>query len=97
MAVLLLAGASQAQEQIPAKPPALLHAQGTLMPARTMNAHDLLKPLPSTWSYQELGLFCKLDVQLERRLKMPVLLRLGDAMQVEAWEGKGPLHLDRDR
>jgi hypothetical protein len=31
-----------------------------------------------------------LDVQLERRAKFPVLFRLGDAQQVEAWEGKGP-------
>jgi hypothetical protein len=57
------------------------------------SGHGLLAPIPPNWSYQELGLFCKLDVQLERRLKMPVLLRLGDAQLVEVWEGKGPLRL----
>jgi hypothetical protein len=49
--------------------------------------------LPSPWSYQQLGLFCKVDVQLERRIRMPVLFRLGDVQQVEAWEGKGALRM----
>ena len=49
--------------------------------------------LPAPWNYTELGLFCKLDVQLERRTRMPILFRLGDVQQVEAWEGKGPLRL----
>lgn len=54
-----------------------------------------IKPstLPSPWTYQHLGVFCKLDVQLERRAKFPVLFRLGDVQQVEAWEGKGPMRL----
>lgn len=47
--------------------------------------------LPSPWRYDHLGLFCKLDVQLERRLRFPVLFRLGDPLHVDAWEGKGPL------
>jgi hypothetical protein len=37
--------------------------------------------------------FCKLDAQLERRAKFPVLFRLGDVRQVEAWEGKGPFRV----
>ncbi|MGV9012111.1 MAG: hypothetical protein ACOH13_05900 [Flavobacteriales bacterium] len=45
----------------------------------------------SPWEYNKLGTFCKLDVQLERRLKIPVLFRLGDPLQVDALEGKGPL------
>jgi hypothetical protein len=54
--------------------------------------------MPPAYSYAHLGVFCKLDVQLERRFKMPVFFRLGDVRQVEAWEGKGPLvipHLER--
>lgn len=47
--------------------------------------------IPSPWNYQRMGVFCKLDVQLERRMRFPVLFRLGDVRQVEAWEGKGPL------
>jgi hypothetical protein len=47
--------------------------------------------MDSPWSYRRLGLFCKLDVQLERGLRLPVLIRLGDAQRVDAMEGKGPL------
>jgi hypothetical protein len=55
---------------------------------------DLLH-MPPAYSYAQLGVFCKLDVQLERRLKVPVFFRLGDVRQVEAWEGKGPLVIRR--
>ena len=51
---------------------------------------DLLQ-MPTPWSYTQLAVFCKLDVQMERRLRMPVLFRLGDVQRVEAMEGKGPL------
>lgn len=45
--------------------------------------------IPASWSYDALGLFCKFDVQLERRLPLPVFFRLGgDVRQVDAWEGK---------
>jgi len=47
--------------------------------------------IPTPWSYQRLAVFCKLDVQLERRMRVPVLFRLGDVQRVEAMEGKGPL------
>lgn len=76
------------------------HAQ-SLLPAQARPI-SLLKPapieltsspLPSPWAYQHLGMFCKLDVQLERRAKFPVLFRLGDVQQVDAWEGKGPQRL----
>ncbi|MEZ4740192.1 MAG: hypothetical protein R2818_12765 [Flavobacteriales bacterium] len=46
--------------------------------------------LPPVINYDQLGIFCKLDVQFERRFNFPVLFRLGDVQQVEAWEGKGP-------
>lgn len=47
--------------------------------------------LPPVYDHQRLGIFCKLDVQLANTLPLPVRLRLGDPMLVEAWEGKGPL------
>lgn len=53
---------------------------------------DLVQMAPA-YSYAQLGVFCKLDVQLERRLRLPVFFRLGDVRQVEAWEGKGPLFI----
>lgn len=77
-------------------------AQGqSLLPAAPKPI-SLLKPAPqfvppntlaSPWAYEHLGMFCKLDVQLERRAKFPVLFRLGDVQQVDAWEGKGPLRV----
>lgn len=51
--------------------------------------HALLIPVPQQFT-TPMGLFCKLDVELERALRMPVVVRLGDALQVDAWEGKGP-------
>ncbi len=77
-------------------------AAGAQTPADT--SFNLLRPLPlrldpmampSAYSYQRLGIFCKLDVQLEKRFRIPVFFRLGDARQVEALEGKGPLALPR--
>jgi len=62
------------------------------VPKDSLRTLDLLA-MPPAYSYQRLGMFCKLDVQLERRFNMPVLFRLGDARQVEALEGKGPLVL----
>lgn len=68
--------------------------------------HSLLQPrapefpaysleMPSPWSYQKLGLFCKLDVQFERKLRIPLVMRLGDPRAVDALEGKGPYWLKR--
>lgn len=50
-----------------------------------------LPRIPSSYDYNALGLFCKLDVQFEKRLKFPVFLRMGDAQSIAAWEGKGVL------
>lgn len=75
----------------------LLQAQGqpllqpTALPAAMKAPVLTTASLPSPWRYEHLGIFCKLDVQLERRLRFPVLFRLGDPMHVDAWEGKGPL------
>ncbi len=43
---------------------------------------------PKVYNYQDLGIFCKLDVQLEKTLKIPVIFRLGEAQQVARKEGK---------
>ncbi|HQV52405.1 MAG: hypothetical protein IPI00_01355 [Flavobacteriales bacterium] len=50
-----------------------------------------LPRIPSSYDHNALGLFCKLDVQFEKRLKIPVFFRLGDAQSIAAWEGKGVL------
>ena len=62
--------------------------QGALGVPMMPYAHSL-PPIPSTWTYSSLGLFCKLDVQLERHFPVPVFFRVGgDVRQVDLWEGK---------
>jgi len=70
-------------------------SQPTALPAVVQAPALTPASLPSPWRYDHLGLFCKLDVQLERKLRFPVLFRLGDPLQVDAWEGKGPLRHPR--
>lgn len=75
------------------------HGQTPVMPTWSIRLDVPARPdllhMPPAYSYAQLGVFCKLDVQLERRLKVPVFFRLGDVRQVEAWEGKGPLVIRR--
>ncbi len=44
--------------------------------------------IPSAYSYNELGLFCKFEVKLEKAASFPVKIRLGEVQQVERLEGK---------
>ena len=74
-----------------------LCAQGPLrldaIPATERHPTLTRSQLPAPWEYQKLGLFCKLDIQLERRSPIPVVIRLGDVRAVDRWEGKGPILL----
>ncbi|MBT8219270.1 MAG: hypothetical protein KJP00_05585 [Bacteroidia bacterium] len=45
---------------------------------------------PTIFSYQELGFFCKVDLKLEKALKIPVRFRLGTVEEVDFLERKGP-------
>lgn len=51
--------------------------------------------IPTPYSYDRLGVFCKLDVRLRNWCGFPVLLRMGDVEQAEELDGKGALHPDR--
>ncbi len=71
---------------------------------RTINFHKKdtfnLLLLPSImlqpkqfWSYQkhyhdDLGFFCKIELQLEQKAKLPIKFRLGEVQYVERMEGK---------
>ena len=44
---------------------------------------------PKAYNYHLLGAFCKLDVQLEKIIQMPVKFRLGTVNYVDQMEGKG--------
>ncbi|MCB9287934.1 MAG: hypothetical protein H6560_11505 [Lewinellaceae bacterium] len=49
-----------------------------------------VRPMPSAYSYDELGVFCKWEVQMEKAARMPVKFRLGEVQYVERMEGKLP-------
>ena len=44
--------------------------------------------MPKAYSYHQLGFFCKLEVQMERKASFPVKFRLGEVQYVERMEGK---------
>ena len=44
---------------------------------------------PKAYNYHLLGAFCKIDVQLEKVVQMPVKFRLGTVNYVDKLEGKG--------
>lgn len=46
--------------------------------------------MPAAYSYEKLGAFCKIEVQLEKAARMPVKFRLGEVQYVERLEGKLP-------
>jgi len=43
---------------------------------------------PRIYNYQEIGIFCKLDVKLDKVSKLPVRFRLGTQEVVDRKEGK---------
>lgn len=45
-------------------------------------------PIPKAYCYEDLAIFCKLEVKLEKTLKFPVKIRLGEVNYVEMLEGK---------
>ncbi|MEM6317978.1 MAG: hypothetical protein AAF960_09925 [Bacteroidota bacterium] len=45
-------------------------------------------PIPAAYAYKDLAFFCKIEVQLEKAVKMPVKFRLGSVDYVDYLEGK---------
>jgi hypothetical protein len=43
---------------------------------------------PKVYQYDELGMFCKFEVQIEKRTRFPVKIRLGEVEAVDRKEGK---------
>lgn len=44
--------------------------------------------VPKAYNYNELGFFCKVEVQMEKVTKLPIKFRLGDVQYLEKLEGK---------
>jgi len=47
-----------------------------------------ITPIPKAYSYEDLAVFCKLEVKLEETFRFPVKIRLGEVNYVEMLEGK---------
>ena len=45
-------------------------------------------PVPLAYAYKDLAFFCKIEVQLEKSVKLPVKFRLGSVDYVDYLEGK---------
>ena len=69
----------------------------TEQPAKTLTLQEFVKTtetpilsnLPAAFSYADLGIFCKLEYQIER--KIPLMIRLGEVKYTERLEGKGQI------
>ena len=44
--------------------------------------------IPKAYCYDDLAVFCKLEVQLEKTFRFPIKIRLGEVNYVEMLEGK---------
>ena len=45
---------------------------------------------PSAYRYEDLAVFCRIEVQLEKAARLPVKVRLGDVQYTDQLEGKRP-------
>lgn len=45
-------------------------------------------PQPRAYQFKELALFCKIEVKMEKALRIPIRMRLGDVPYVDWMEGK---------
>lgn len=49
---------------------------------------QIVAPIPKAYCYDDLAIFCKLEVKLEKTFNFPVKIRLGEVNYVEMLEGK---------
>lgn len=83
-----ISGKSMADLQRPVESYQSIHLQHSALLVPLLPKNKMTPKLPQVYDYKELGIFCKLDVQLEKHLKFPVRFRLGEAQQVARKEGK---------
>jgi hypothetical protein len=56
--------------------------------ADTIEKKIFLRSLPQNFYNQNLGYFCKKEIQLQKIIKLPVFIRLGSKAQVDYLERK---------
>ena len=61
--------------------------QFTRLPLNSFNTQQIT-PIPKAYCYEDLAIFCKLEVKLEKTFKFPIKIRLGEVNYVEMLEGK---------
>lgn len=71
-----------------AEPKLELRLDDAVLPAPTSQTPTDLPASPAAWRYQDLAFFCRVEVQLERKTRLPVRFRLGSAEYVDLLEGK---------
>jgi len=47
-----------------------------------------LQAQPKAYQYENMALFCKMEVKLEKTIRLPIKMRLGDVPYVDWLEGK---------
>lgn len=47
-----------------------------------------ISDIPNAYNYNDLAIFCKLEVQLEQKTQIPIKFRLGEFNHIEKLEGK---------
>jgi len=52
-----------------------------------MKATEEVEKMPSAFSYNDLGIFCKMEYLIQQ--KVPIMIRLGTVRCTEEMEGKG--------
>ena len=68
-------------------PPTLYFSAPTSSPTSN-NPSTPVNQVPLAYAYKDLALFCKLEVKMEKVVKMPVKFRLGSVDYVDWLEGK---------
>ncbi|GEM_PF-3071421 len=82
------ADTSQVTEQKQTEQEAVPVISKVLTPAMLMQPKQTgPNDMPAAFSYNELGFFCKMEYQIQR--KIPLMIRLGEVKCTEKMEGKG--------
>ncbi len=72
----------------PAPTPFLIKNKENLPDFLTFSPLPKVHEVPRIYRFDELGMFCKFEVQIEKATRFPVKIRLGEVEAVDRKEGK---------